>query len=70
MVKFSALHFGGPHLVPGHGPTRLCWQPCCAGGPHTTKHRTVGTDVSSGQIFLSIKESFRINSGGNGCTTL
>ena len=55
-VKFSMLHFGSPSLVPGRGPTPLIYQwPCCGSDPHT-KWRKMGTDVSSGIIFLKQKE--------------
>ena len=56
VVKFCALHFGGPGLVPRHGPTPLvCQWPCCGGSSHTKKGR-LAVDVSSGQIFLSKKK--------------
>ena len=38
----------------GFRPTPLI-KPCCGSNPHT-KQRTIGTDVSSGTIFLKPKE--------------
>ena len=38
VAKFSVLHFDGPGLVLGHGPTTLVFQwLCCAGSPHTKR---------------------------------
>ena len=65
MVKFGALHFGSPGFVPGHGPTPLIGvathtqnrarlaQMFAQGNSFSSKKRKIGTDVSSGQLFLS-----------------
>ena len=55
LVKFGALHFSGPALVPKCEPTPLISSHAVVGVPHT-KWRKMGTDVSSGQIFLKQKE--------------
>ena len=62
MIKFGALHFGGPGLVPGHGPTPLSGhgvavthtqnrgklaQVLAQGESSLRKERNIGTDVSS-----------------------
>ena len=60
VVKFAALCFGNPGLVPGCKPTPLvCQWPCCGGGSHTKKRGRLAADVSSGRIFLSGKKKSR-----------
>ena len=56
MVRF-ALHFGGPRftgLDPRGGPTHRLSNHAVAGVPHI-KERKMGTDVSSGPLFLGKK---------------
>ena len=71
VVRFGALHFGGLGSVPGRGPTpvvshvvvvthiqnrgRLA-QRLAQGESSSSKKRKIGTDVSSGRIFLKQKK--------------
>ena len=52
MLCFSGLGFTG--LDPGRRPTPLI-KPCCGSDPHKKKEKKIGTDVSSGPIFLTQK---------------
>ena len=52
MVRFSVLCFGVLGSVPRCAPTPLVSSHAVV-ATHIKKNRKVGTDVSSGQIFLS-----------------
>ena len=58
MVRSGTLHFGGPGSwvwIPGMDIHTPLVKPCCGGDPRT-KWRRIGTDVSSGLLFLKPKE--------------